>query len=385
MQADKSQTWINHLLNDERRTGLRRAAEGFGRWARGSMSVPATTEPIKGLPGLARRGLAGANRPQSAQSIVEFLLVSVPLLALIFGILEFGMVFFQQTNLDNAAREVARAIAICGAKCDGMQPEQSEANPNPTNQVFYKDYYGLRQLGRMSTDLVNLEYMLVQHVGEENDEPWHDDPATKDYVEPAYQENFGRVGPDSYDYYKYHWQLYALPKSDMSTKDNRRNTVPVNQGRTGDPMGVRLTSALPSQIPALAETEYNNFGGVTQRFLGSMHSDFNGWRSARCIDTTQTGGCRTEQMRKTDKTGKDLGVCTANPRWAGRYASVPTDRFYVELVYRHQWITPMLPTVDMSGKSQTLQGFTDQNHIMLRSKVYQKVEPQLFAQADGGC
>ncbi len=56
----------------------------LGRWARGSVLAGPET-------GWTGQRLSKLTRPQPAQAIVEFLLVSVPLLALIFGILEFGL------------------------------------------------------------------------------------------------------------------------------------------------------------------------------------------------------------------------------------------------------------------------------------------------------
>src|SRR5438105_11389240 len=86
-------------------------------------------EPIggeaSGVSGLARRGLTGATRPQSAQSIVEFLLVSIPLFMTIFGLLEFGLAFYESTTTDYAARIGAHETAVCGQQCDAVSASDS--------------------------------------------------------------------------------------------------------------------------------------------------------------------------------------------------------------------------------------------------------------------
>ncbi|GAA4375703.1 TadE/TadG family type IV pilus assembly protein [Agromyces bauzanensis] len=45
---------------------------------------------------------------------VEFALVLLPLILLVFGILEYGRIYMVQLSLSNAARDAARAVAISG-------------------------------------------------------------------------------------------------------------------------------------------------------------------------------------------------------------------------------------------------------------------------------
>ena len=53
------------------------------------------------------------DQSESGAALVEFT-VMVPLfLLVVFGIIEFGMIFFHQTNMLDAARDTARTIATC--------------------------------------------------------------------------------------------------------------------------------------------------------------------------------------------------------------------------------------------------------------------------------
>lgn len=53
------------------------------------------------------------DQSESGAALVEFT-VMVPLfLLIVFGIIEFGMIFFHQTNMVDAAREAARTISSC--------------------------------------------------------------------------------------------------------------------------------------------------------------------------------------------------------------------------------------------------------------------------------
>ena len=59
-----------------------------------------------------RRYLRATARGERGASAVEFALVVLPLIALVFGIIDFGWVFNQQVSLSNAAREAARHYAV---------------------------------------------------------------------------------------------------------------------------------------------------------------------------------------------------------------------------------------------------------------------------------
>jgi Flp pilus assembly protein TadG len=72
----------------------------------------------------ARRALADAASDRRGNAVVEFALLSVPLMAIVLGFFELGRFFFLQESLANAAREGARAAAVRGA-----------ASPNPATSA----------------------------------------------------------------------------------------------------------------------------------------------------------------------------------------------------------------------------------------------------------
>jgi hypothetical protein len=354
MRADKDHNIIAQLISVEHRARLGRAGRAFSRWARGGLPLT----DANGSAGLARRGLAGATRPQSAQAIVEFLLVSVPLLAMIFGILEFGIAFFESTTLDFATRDLARATAVCATECD-------KTVISGTGSVLYRDNQILSKIQGYNINVDDIEYVLIQHVGETEDLPTVVSGVAKDP---------GRAGPDTYANYQYHWQLYAPSKANFPASDPRKNSVPA---RASNPNNFKLADALPSQIPSL-----NSAGGLPMNPDGS-NTNFNGYRSNPCSSSSDpTTICRKNiPAAKADGSANTLKA--NRPIWTGRYQCVPTDRFYVQVVYRHTWITPFLPTVNMTGRTQTLQGFGNNAALFLSTKVYEKVEATLYS--NGAC
>lgn len=53
-----------------------------------------------------------AGRRERGQSLVEFVLVLTPLLLILFGIVEFGLVMFDKVTVVNDAREAVRLAAV---------------------------------------------------------------------------------------------------------------------------------------------------------------------------------------------------------------------------------------------------------------------------------
>ena len=63
-------------------------------------------------------GVRSARRRRSGMAMVEFVMILPALLVLLFGMLEFGVIFYQFQTLSNAAREGARESIVYRANCD---------------------------------------------------------------------------------------------------------------------------------------------------------------------------------------------------------------------------------------------------------------------------
>ena len=72
--------------------------------------------------------LVAAPRKRGA-SAVEFAIIAPLLIALLFGIMEFGWFFFTQANLAGAAREGAREMAISNIESDAKTRAVNAAQP----------------------------------------------------------------------------------------------------------------------------------------------------------------------------------------------------------------------------------------------------------------
>jgi Flp pilus assembly protein TadG len=75
--------------------------------SRPSVRVPGPAREPAPAPGAARRG-----GRQHGQGLVEFALVVTPLLLLLLGIIQFGLIFNAYVTLTNASREAARIGSI---------------------------------------------------------------------------------------------------------------------------------------------------------------------------------------------------------------------------------------------------------------------------------
>jgi Flp pilus assembly protein TadG len=60
-----------------------------------------------------RRILVAKARSDAGQAVVEFALIAPAVILIMFGVLSFGLIFSWKNVLNNAAREGARAGAIC--------------------------------------------------------------------------------------------------------------------------------------------------------------------------------------------------------------------------------------------------------------------------------
>jgi TadE-like protein len=320
----------------------RSAARKLNYWARGGVA------PLKDDAPAAQRHLANLARPASAQSIVEFMLISVPLLALIFGIMEFGLVFFKTTNLDFTTRELARTVQICSNECDvTIAADGSIVNGYAAGGTFYRDYYMLRELNKQinNASAADVEYVMLQHVGEYNDNPLINPETRQPYGGGRGLPVTGRAGPDTYANYQFHYQLYALPKNGFPASNLRSNNV---APRANDVKNIRYNDARPGEIRLLSA---NGVLGTPVIPFNADNNRYNGWRANRCLTNETDATCR-KNIPNANADGTAAGG-TPVPTWRGRYVCVPTDRFYVQVVIRHDWITPFLPTISTRPSSVT--------------------------------
>jgi hypothetical protein len=101
------------------------------------------------IPSLRRRDDA------RGQSLVEFSLVLIPLLLLLLGIIQMGLVFNAQVTITNAAREGARAATIYAYSLDGAQPGPPACNTttratNDACRNAYALYFAQQAFGALS-------------------------------------------------------------------------------------------------------------------------------------------------------------------------------------------------------------------------------------------
>ena len=78
-------------------------------------------------------------RSDRGAAAVEFALILIPLLLLVFGILEFGRLYFVQLSLTNAARDSSRVLAITGDEGSAATAAESAPGINVAESSFDYD------------------------------------------------------------------------------------------------------------------------------------------------------------------------------------------------------------------------------------------------------
>lgn len=102
--------------------------------------------------------MSGHRRRDGArgQSLVEFALVLIPLLLILLGIIQMGLVFNAQVTITNAAREGARAATIYSYSLAGLQsgPPACNTTTRATNdgcRNAYALYFAQQAFGSLSS------------------------------------------------------------------------------------------------------------------------------------------------------------------------------------------------------------------------------------------
>ncbi|NWJ45867.1 MAG: pilus assembly protein [Chloroflexi bacterium] len=266
-----------------------------------------TARFIRGSSG---HGASIAFRPTSAQALLEFVLVTIPMLITMVGIFEFGLLYNDVAKLDFTTREVTRILGICSNGCDSSD-NYNLASSSSGKPIPY--------------DIAALAFISAS-----------DNPA------PLTPENINYI----------HLQRTSIDGSlsvslTGTTYISKGSSLPVDvyttYGSDGNRLGMRpfyahyvYTTTQSTFAPYVSDDSYVP-AGVS---LSQLPYNYRGWPSK----------------------GYDSGKGWVN----GRNVCEPTDRFYVEISYKHKWITPLVP---WTGSNSS---------INLTRRVPGKIEPLFF-------
>lgn len=301
-------------------------------------------------------------RPVSAQALVEFMLVSIPLLATMFGIFEFGLAFWDTQQLAQVTREGARQVASCANQCDGPPLEGTIASDTNT----YKDVRLLQAVVDASTAQL-IDSKTVQRNGTQLN------PFNIDYVLlRRVADTAGATGMSefqlntstaSYDI-SGQYQLYVY---DPNYK-NLNKFLPFMDGSAADAARVGLPAASNIWNTSYLSSPCNGTPvdprtGPIQNAQPNPATGF----TFTCSYSSPSDGVYSDDPTK---------------QWIrGRPVCQPTERFYVEVAYRHYWVAPFFPEV-----GATVSRPKDQNgFVVIKQRVYLKVEPRFFPVNGGTC
>jgi hypothetical protein len=257
----------------------------------------------------------GLGAPLGGQALVEFALILPILMLIIVGILEFGLAYFDADKVDFSTREVARRMAICGNACDMTVPIVTG-----TDSVY-------------QLDLKDLDAIANNYGGPIN--PSMVDPALVKYVWIQRTYSDGRAIPVSgttsglvYDNTRQDYRRFFNYFTYVQNWKSLNMAVPFT-----------ITTNCSGSDPWThgANREYLNVANIP--LYSNSGNNCGGWPSS---PTTQNSLIRRN-------------ICE------------PTDRFFVEIGYTHNWVTPLIPNT--SGGT------------ILKSRVFMKIEPRYFATA----
>lgn len=243
-------------------------------------------------------GVSRAFKPSSAQALLEFALVSIPLLMLMIGIFEFGMAYFDMTKLDTTTREVARRLSVCANFCD------------------YTPKYDLTSNSSVPYDI----YALAIITANDYDNPARLEPSNINFI------HIQRTDTDG----NYVWDDASIPTS-------VKNAKYVNLGG--------------SQVVGTTKGSDNQYLGLRPYYMRYIYDASKTAVAPFALDTAYvpTGinaSQRAYQYRGWPSKGYDI---TSGYHINGRNICEPTDRFYVQISYRHNWITPLGSLTGLNG------------------------------------
>ena len=100
----------------------------------------------------ARRQFDNLRRDDSGATAIEFAMVSMPFLALLFGIIAVGLFFFTTFSLENAIEQASRPLRTGEAQTAGMTKDQFKTNVC-NNVPAYVDCAGKLRINVQKYDL----------------------------------------------------------------------------------------------------------------------------------------------------------------------------------------------------------------------------------------
>jgi hypothetical protein len=252
-------------------------------------------------------------KPTSAQALVEFIYVSIPMLMLFIGILEFGVVFWNNQRLELVTREFARRTAICANGCDAYKEYGFDGDPTNNPDVFVLS-------GIWSASSPPLPPTPIQP------QNWY-------FIDPA------RIN--------YIWIQRISPSGNITPN-----------------------AALGETAPIIARPNTTTPDGTYGRLFVMYR--YNAARSPYAPFSLDTASPSPAGYTRLNKGYPSAGYNVGSTRYIGRSACEPTHRFWVEVQWRHNWISPVqfLPMGNIP--------------INLTNRRAMKIEPQQFPLEEGG-
>ena len=294
-----------------------------------------------------RKGLGRTKQtatPRHGQAMVEFALILPILMLIIVGIFEFGLAYFDSGKVDFTAREVARRLSVCANHCDGFPVLNDGVTigkyDSTISTVGQLDVYDLDAVANQyqsgPTNAALIDPSLIQYV-------WIQKVNHNGYAIPV----TGTVGSLQWD---------------SSNTATAANPTPSQDWRNYFDYYVYDTS-YPGDKYAVPFKPPSNCGAVDPWINNNEFSSANvsGYQSYTPFSSSSTY-C-SNWRSNPDAAHGQIGLN------AGRVVCEPTDDYFVEIGYRHNWITPFIPSGDPAHP----------NSIMLKTRVRMKVEPQFFS------
>jgi TadE-like protein len=224
-------------------------------------------------------------KPTSAQALVEFIYVSIPMLMMFLGIFEFGVAFWNNGRLETATREIARRTGICGNGCDTNKDYNVSVEKTP-------DAYGLAGLWTVSNPPIPVDDKATI------------DPKQYYFIDPS------RIN------YIYIQRVSTTGKIDLlPTEEAEKPIVARGQSPLPDYKQLFVIYRYDAGANAAAPFKLDNSATATSPVNGATQLNNRGYPSQ--------------------------GYVLGTTRYIGRSMCEPTHRLFVEVQWRHNWISPV--------------------------------------------